>query len=119
MKIKFEIDASGIDAARITRKIMTDRAFGYFAASEWHRLYSPYVPRQEGTLADTVDIKPWVITHTQPYARAQYYGHFDHSKAVNADKASRKWDLAAAATQKDKLISSLQEYINQGKLDLD
>lgn len=119
MKVKIDINTSGINAFRIARKIETDRAFGTFAASEWHKLYEPYVPKQEGNLANNVVIEPWAITHTQPYARAQYYGHFDHSKAENWDKASRKWDKAAAPTQMPLLVSSLQEYIDQGKLDLD
>ena len=119
MKISIDIDTSGIDAAGIARKIENDRAFGKFAASEWHRLYEPYVPRQKGLLANTVAINPWEIEHTQPYARAQYYGNFDHSKSENPDKASRKWDKAAEPTQKSLLISSLQEYVDQGKLKLD
>ncbi len=34
----------------------------------------PYVPMQEGTLAQTVDVTPDGVTYNQPYARYQYYG---------------------------------------------
>ena len=34
----------------------------------------PYVPMQEGTLAQTVTITPREVRYTQPYARYQYYG---------------------------------------------
>lgn len=38
------------------------------------KMCDPYVPMQEGTLAQTVQISPESVTYTQPYARYQYYG---------------------------------------------
>ena len=38
------------------------------------KMCDPYVPMQEGTLAQTVQISPSSVTYTQPYARYQYYG---------------------------------------------
>lgn len=49
--------------------------FGLFAASEWHRLYTPYIPFDSGAMALMyVTFDPWVITHTAPYAHYQYEG---------------------------------------------
>ena len=38
------------------------------------KMCDPYVPMQEGALAQTVQISPKSVTYTQPYARYQYYG---------------------------------------------
>ena len=38
------------------------------------RMCDPYVPMQEGNLAQQTVITPESVTYTQPYARYQYYG---------------------------------------------
>lgn len=119
MKITLSVADVSVDVHGITQKVENDPAFWYYAAVEWHKLYKDYVPRQTGVLAGTVHFEPKEIEHTQPYAHYQYEGHFDHSRAENADKASRHWDEAAAPTQLPKLATSLQRYIDQGKLKLD
>lgn len=119
MNVKVTVDDSGINVKATSDKIMNDRAFGIFAATQWHKLYYDYVPQQERVLANTVKIEPWAIEHTAPYARYQYEGHFSHKNSKNPDKASRQWDKAAAPTQGPKLVSSLQAYIDSGKLKLD
>lgn len=98
-------------------KAIRDPVFWTYAASEWHRLYSPYVPRAEGVLMNTVTIQPKEIIHTVPYAHYQYEGHFNFRKDKNP-KASRHWDKAAKPTEEKKLIQSLQKYIDQGKVKL-
>ena len=120
MKIKISVDTSELKIQGLPDKILNDRAFGTYAATTWHKLYKPYVPKQEGTLGMTdVAIKPWEIEHYAPYARYQYEGHLDHSKSENPGKASRHWDQAAAPTQLPRLASSLQQYIDSGRLKLD
>lgn len=116
MFIKLGVEAK-IDVEQNIQKVQ-DPAFWTYAASEWHRLYGPYVPMQTGNLKNTVVIRPGEIEHTVPYARYQYEGHFKHNRDLNP-KASRKWDKAAAPTQKPKLISTMQGYINSGRLKLD
>lgn len=119
MKITISVADVSVDVHGITSKAENDRTFWTFAASEWHRLYSPYVPMQSGMLKDTVTIRPKEIEHTVPYARYQYYGTGFHFSKIMNPKASAKWDQAAAPTQLPKLASSMQAYIDSGRLKLD
>lgn len=97
---------------------MNDEGFWTFAATQWHRLYSPYVPMRKGKLKNTVSITPGQIEHTVPYAHYQYNGTNFHFYKEKNPKASAQWDKAAEPTQKPKLISSMQAYVNQGRLKL-
>lgn len=119
MKITISVADVRVDVHGITSRAKYDRAFWTFAASEWHRLYEPYVPMDEGTLYDTVAIRPKEIEHTVPYARYQYNGSGFNFRRDKNPQASAKWDKAAAPTQLPKLASSLQAYIDQGRLKLD
>lgn len=103
---------SHVDVPERMRAIQDD-VFWLFAASEWHRLYAQYVPKQTGDLQDKVEYAPKEITHTVPYARKQYEGHFSHKDSKNP-LASRKWDQAAIPTQQPKLVSTLQRAIDSG-----
>lgn len=114
MRIRFEIKSVDIDANRISSKISEDRKFWTYAATQWHRLYTPYVPMDTGMLADTVVITPGQIEHTVPYARYQYNGKRHNFRKDLHPKASAKWDKKAQATQMPKLVSTLQAYINRG-----
>ena len=146
MRIYFGLESVKIDARGMADKLENDRTFWKFAASEWHRLYAPYVPFESGALRDSVTIAPKTITHRAPYAHYQYTGEVygpnypitqngvqvgffstpnrpKHKtggklKYMNP-KAAAKWDQAAAPTQKPKLVSSLQAYIDSGRLKLD
>ena len=145
MQIRFGLKSVDIDARGMAAKLQNDSAFWTFAASEWHRLYSPYVPFESGTLRDSVTIAPKTITHNAPYAHYQYTGEVygpnypitqngvrvgyystpnrpkhktgGYLKYKNP-KAAAKWDQVAAGTQKSKLASSLQAYIDSGRLKL-
>lgn len=119
MKITISVADVNVDVRGITSKAENDRAFWTFAASEWHRLYEPYVPMGEGVLKDTVLIRPKEIEHTVPYARYQYNGIGFNFRRDKNPKASAKWDQAAAPTQLPKLASSMQAYIDSGRLKLD
>ena len=109
MKISVEVD-SKINIPDCMKAVQDD-AFWTFAAVEWHRLYSKYVPMDEGKLRDTVSFGVGEIEHTQPYARYQYYGNFNHSNSKNP-LASARWDQAAKPTEEQKLINALQKYID-------
>lgn len=147
MIINISVDVK-IDSKRIRRAIMNDAAFWTFAATEWHRLYKDYVPMDSGTLYRQVNITPGQIEHTAPYAHYQYTGELygpnypimEGGRAVSFfskrgqpkhkmgkslkystqlhPKASKEWDKAAEPTQKPLLISSLQKYIDQGRIKL-
>lgn len=116
MQIRVGVDVK-IDSAAYGNKIMRDQTFWKFAATEWHRLYTPYVPRGDsGNLTDSVSITPGQIEHTQPYARYQYYGEGFHFRRDLHPMASAKWDQKAEAIQGPKLISTLQAYVNAGRI---
>ena len=146
MQITIELESAKINARGMADKLENDSAFWTYAASEWHKLYSPYVPFESGTLRDSVTIAPKTITHNAPYAHYQYAGevygpnypitqngvrvgyfsppnrpkHRTGGKLKYKNpKAAAKWDQVAAATQTPKLISSLQAYIDSGRLRLD
>lgn len=119
MKITISVADVNVDVHGITSKAENDRAFWTYAATEWHRLYEPYVPMDQGVLKDTVTIRPKEIEHTVPYARYQYNGIGFNFRRDKHPKASAFWDIAAAPTQLPKLASSMQAYIDQGRLKLD
>ncbi len=98
------------------QQIQDDR-FWKFAAQEWHRLYSPYVPMQTGNLVSNVSIEPKQITHNVPYAFRQYNGQFKFRKDKHP-LACGKWDVAAKPSQESKLLNTLQNYIESGRLQL-
>jgi hypothetical protein len=118
--------------------------FWKFAAMEWHRLYSPYVPMDTGALMDSVEFEPKTIIHTQPYAHYLYEGEvYGPNYAIKKNGvvtgfrspagvpktptgrplnyshvmhglASAEWDKAAVPAQMDALVSALQNYIDGG-----
>lgn len=145
MKIKVDIDTSGVNRRKLIHRINNDEGLWTFAATEWHRLYKKYVPFESGALRDTVVIRPKEIEHTVPYAHYQYEGVVYSpsfpitengiitgffSKRNTAKKkthrlltyknalASRKWDKKAKSTQKTALIEAVQGYIDSGRLKL-
>lgn len=79
MIVKIDVSVSQVNIG-IPEHLNEVRAkrFWTFAATEWHRLYEPYVPYHEGILANTVTIiggrGNGEIHHTAPYARYQYHG---------------------------------------------
>ena len=146
MRISFGLKSVNINARGMADKLENDSTFWTFAASEWHRLYAPYVPFESGALRDSVTITPKTITHNAPYAHYQYTGDvyvpnypitqngvrvgyysppnrpkYPTGKRLKYKnpKAAAKWDQVAAATQTPKLVSSLQAYIDSGRLKLD
>ena len=91
-----------------------------FMATEWHRLYEPFVPMQSGTLATgaasySVEGGKGVITHSTPYARRQYYGtHHNFSKSAHP-LAQAKWDEGAKGAGKgEALARAVEAYIKRG-----
>ncbi len=124
-----------------------DKKFWLFGANEWHRLISPYVPFETGTLDETVRIKAdelnGSIEYYASHAHYQYEGkvmgpnfyssdygfwsppgekkHYTGENLTYHNKhplSSAHWDKAAEPTQKPKLIDSMQSYVNSGRLNL-
>lgn len=70
MKVRMTME-SNINIPRTMAKI-NDDGFQTFAAAEWHRLYSPFVPMNTGNLMETVIIRSFEIEHIMPYAGRVY-----------------------------------------------
>lgn len=117
MRMRLEVQ-SNLDIPAYIRAIQ-DPKMWKFAASEWRRLIEPYVPMQTGTLKDTVDVNSssgqGEIVYKVPYAHYQYEGNFNHRKDMHP-KASRQWDKAALPTEQPKLIRSMQNYVDSGRV---
>lgn len=101
----------------ILKQLHSDRV-GKFAAVEWLRLYTPYVPYDTGMLAEDVSISPWKITHTVPYARYQYEGDYFHFDKAQHPLAGSRWDERASPLQLPKLIKAMQAFIDRGGVNL-
>lgn len=116
MALKVDVIAE-IDTAGALNKIQSPQ-FWTFAASEWHRLYTPYVPFDSGELSRNVTIRPKEIEHNAPYAGVIYNGGGMNFKRDKHALATAGWDRAAAATQAGKLTAAMQGYIDSGRLNL-
>lgn len=124
------------------KKVDND-TFWTFAASDWHRLISLYTPMETGNLRNNVTVKPKVIEYNAPYAHYLYKGEVMGPNYYNPDYgfwsppgkkksytgkqiafhnknplSSKEWDKAARPTQEPILISSLQKYVDEGRLNL-
>lgn len=138
------VDSVDIDIQGHMNKVQGSK-FWTYAASEWHRLYRPYVPYKEGMLYNTVKISggggDGEIEHTVPYAHYAYEGlvygpnvpivqggavvgyysptapkHPTGAMMHYSGMGSRHWDQAARPTQLPLLVRSLQAFVDSGAL---
>lgn len=70
MKLKL---INRIDLKPTVKKLESDELWLY-AAQEWKRIISPYVPRRTGQLMQNVQVKPNEIIYKSPYAAYLYGG---------------------------------------------
>lgn len=126
--MKFEVESVNIDIQGHMSKVQGEK-FWTYAASEWHKLYRPYVPFQNGALYNTVNITGGggngIIEHTVPYAHYAYEGrvmagpapkHYTGAMLNFSGMGSAKWDQAARPTMFPLLISDLQRFVDSGAL---
>jgi len=108
-----------IDAI-INRRVLRDGKTALFMAETWRRLYTPFVPRDQGPLYnDSVSVHSegakGYIHHNVPYARYIYYGHQLNFSKAKHHLAAAQWDMAAHKAGRSKaLVSDTQAYI-QGR----
>lgn len=144
MNIGFEIESIHIDVQGHMSRVQGQK-FWTYAASEWHRLYRPYVPFKEGALYGQVNISggngTGTIEHTVPYAHYAYeglvygpnvpitqggavVGYYSPTSPKHPTGAmlrftgmgTRHWDEAARPTQLPSLVHSLQSFVDSGAL---
>lgn len=142
--MQLEVESVNVNIQAHMSKVQGEKLWTY-AASEWHRLYRPYVPFKEGTLYNSVNISggnnEGTIEHTAPYAHYAYEGmvmgpnvpitqggvvvgffspvapkHYTGAMLHFSGMGSRHWDEAAAPTQLPLLIQSLQGFVDSGAL---
>lgn len=140
----FIVESVNIDIQGHMDRVRSEK-FWTYAASEWHRLYRPYVPFREGALYNTVNITggggEGMIEHTVPYAHYLYEGevfgpnipimqggvpvgyfspvvpkHPTGKLMHYSGMGSRHWDEAAKPTQLPMLVQSLQAFADSGAL---
>lgn len=112
-----------IDPNNVFKKAI-DEKFRLFAHNEFYRLYADWVPMDTGMLAFTtsmplpggdgkgkVEISAEYIRHKSPYAAYQYYGEDLNHRIDLHPKATAYWDKVAMQANRDKLIQTLQKYI--------
>ena len=75
--MQFVVDSVNVNIQGHLNRVQSEKLWTY-AASEWHRLYRPYVPFREGILYNQVNITggngQGIIEHTAPYAHYLYEG---------------------------------------------
>lgn len=111
--IDFEIEVD-VNIPKVLASV-DDPQFGLFAAEEWYKLYRDYVPHDSGTLYETIRLNPWEIDHIAPYSVPVYENNRNYRRD-KAPKATAHWNEAAEPVEKPKLVKSLQNYIDQGRL---
>lgn len=92
-----------------------DPEFGKYAAETWYKLYKSYVPYREGNLYDEVNISAFEIEHYMPYAAPVYERNMNF-RTDHHSKATAHWSEEAEPVELPKLIKSMQNYIDQGRL---
>ncbi len=115
--MKINVKASlKLDASAIAGKLTRNNKVGTFLASEWHRLISPFTPKQTGNLIEGKIIKPYAIQYTAHYANRLYYGKkFNFRKDKNV-KSTSYWSEKGEATEKSKLIDAVGKFIEREKV---
>lgn len=73
-KKKFNYKVELFNILHTASRIADNTDTGYFLATTWARYFAKYVPMQTGTLRDSVQIEPFKVTYTQPYAHYQWNG---------------------------------------------
>lgn len=97
-----------------------------FFTSECAREMDPFVPFDEGSLAETViqggqptrNVTANTITYEQPYAKVVYYGiRNGKSIIIHPDKhakATTYWDKHMWTAKGQDIVKRVQEYVNRG-----
>lgn len=83
-----------------------------------YKAMSKYVPKDEGILRGTVDIKADSITYQTPYASYQYYGvRQDGSRPVKNYTTSGTgpyWDKVMWTAKGQDIVKQMQDLVNRG-----
>lgn len=85
------------------------------AGTEIHNLLAtmcdPYVPFLEGPLSQTIEVTPYFVRYTQPYAHYQYNGEGFNHTLEHHPLASAKWDEAMLRDKRDEFLAGVKEIL--------
>jgi hypothetical protein len=109
--LKVTTDMDGV--AKKVNKICKNDEVGYFMATEFKRLMSPYTPRVRGTLEDTAQIEPFKITYVQPYAKYIYYGDGFNFSTDKHPNATSRWDVVTKNSKGKQFANSISRFIKK------
>lgn len=75
-----------------------------------------YVPKDMGTLRETVTLTSNSITYEQPYAHAQYIGEVNGGKVVNytTPGTGPYWDKRMVSADMQNVVAEVQDFIDKG-----
>lgn len=85
--ISVQVDTKALEQ-RLGFAVTPDDKLMLYMHQQFAKYCEPYVPKESGTLAQTVDITPNVVEWKQPYAHYQYVGEIYGPNIPIRDKAT-------------------------------
>lgn len=111
-KLTFDLKIGSVENTKL--RFFSKDVKLYFG-QEAARLMDPYVPYDQGQLAENYIVTEEYIEYQQPYAHRQYNGtNFNFSRDQHP-LATAKWDEAMMKAKKEQLVKAVQDYISLRK----
>lgn len=87
-----------------------------FFTNTCYRYMDKYVPKDTGTLRETVTIDSDRITYEQEYAHAQYIGEVNGGIVVNhtTPGTGPYWDERMKSVDMQNVVAEVQDFIDKG-----
>lgn len=138
--IKCKVEVSEYDLNAVLEDLITDDVM-LLIQNTFAKMCDPYVPMDEGVLAQSLEITPEYVKYTQPYAHYQYTGDvygpnipiYENGEIVgwfsppgqkkhptggllsyNTEKhplATKEWDKAMMADKGEEFIEQVREIL--------
>lgn len=139
--VKTHVNIRGIRLKKKLDLLINDPATMLEIHNLFAKMCDPYVPMQEGVLAQTLNITPEYVQYTQPYAHYQYTGEVygpnypikedgiivgwfsppeksPTGRSINYSKerhplATKEWDKAMLADHRREFISEVKKILKR------
>ena len=94
-------------------KLLKDERVMLEIHNEFARMCNPYVPFLEGPLSQTIEVTPWWVKYTQPYAHYQYTGDgFNFTKDYHP-LATAYWDKAMMRDHGEEFTATVNQILQR------
>lgn len=112
---------------RVTMKVdvgklcgVIDEEVRIFANEAFYRHAVPYIPRETGTLMESVEFQDDGVHFNQPYAHYQWYGESKNGNPLHYSKlqhplACDHWDEQVKLNHYDTLLREIKNFIRERK----